>query len=61
MLYTPVMPDEQKAFLYRMPLPLYQELAEWAAEDRRSVTAQISHLLEQLVEERRAKRPKRRG
>jgi len=44
---------ERKAFLLRIPPDLWQDLEKWAADDLRSVNAQIEFLLRQAVVRRR--------
>jgi hypothetical protein len=45
--------DQRKAFLLRLPPELWRELAKWAADDLRSVNAQIEFLLRQAVAKRK--------
>jgi hypothetical protein len=45
--------DQRKAFLLRVPPDLWKELEKWAADDLRSVNAQIEFLLRQAVAKRR--------
>ena len=49
--------EERKAFLLRLPPDLLKDLEKWAADELRSVNAQIEYLLRQEV--RRRKRPRR--
>lgn len=44
---------ERKAFLLRVPADLWKDLERWAADDLRSVNAQIEFLLRQAVAARR--------
>ena len=49
------MPSEQrKAFLLRVPVDLWKDLEKWAADDLRSVNAQIEFLLREAVSKRKA-------
>jgi hypothetical protein len=45
--------DQKKAFLLRLPPELLTELEKWAADELRSVNAQIEFLLRQAVTKRR--------
>lgn len=45
---------ERKAFLLRVPPDLWKELEKWAADDLRSVNAQIEFLLRQAVAKRKS-------
>jgi len=47
---------ERKAFLLRIPEDLWKDLEKWAADDLRSVNAQIEFLLRQSVNARKGKR-----
>ena len=38
-------PAERKAFLLRVPADLWKDLEKWAADDLRSINAQIEFLL----------------
>ncbi|MAE71479.1 MAG: Arc family DNA binding domain-containing protein [Gemmatimonadetes bacterium] len=49
---------ERKRFLLRISPKLYKELARWAADDFRSVNAQIEFLLQDAVAQRRRRRKK---
>ena len=44
---------ERKAFLLRVPPDLWKELEKWAADDLRSINAQIEFLLRQAIAKRR--------
>jgi hypothetical protein len=44
---------ERKGFLLRLPPALLDEINRWAAEDLRSVNAQIEFLLREAVRRRR--------
>ena len=46
---------ERKGFLLRLPPALLDEINQWAAEDLRSVNAQIEYLLREAVRRRRKK------
>lgn len=50
---------ERKSFLLRISPELYAALEKWAADELRSVNAQIEYLLADAV--RTAKRERRRG
>jgi hypothetical protein len=45
--------EQRKAFLLRVPPDLWKELEKWAADDLRSVNAQIEFLLRQAVAKRK--------
>ena len=47
------MAEGRKAFLLRLPPDLWQELEKWAADELRSVNAQIEYLLRDAVQERK--------
>jgi hypothetical protein len=53
--------EERKAFLLRVPPDLWRELEKWAADDLRSVNAQIEFLLRQAVARRKGSPEKPRG
>lgn len=44
---------ERKAFLLRLPPELWKELERWAADDLRSINAQIEFLLRQATQRRK--------
>jgi hypothetical protein len=44
---------ERKPFLLRIPPDLWKDLEKWAADDLRSVNAQIEFLLRQAVAKRK--------
>jgi hypothetical protein len=44
---------ERKAFLLRVPPDLWKDLEKWAADDLRSINAQIEFLLRQAIAKRR--------
>jgi len=44
---------ERKAFLLRLQPELWKELEKWAADDLRSINAQIEFLLRQAVTRRK--------
>jgi hypothetical protein len=46
--------EQRKAFLLRVPPDLWQELEKWAADDLRSINAQIEFLLRQAVARRKS-------
>jgi hypothetical protein len=46
--------DQRKAFLLRVPPDLWKELEKWAADELRSVNAQIEFLLRQSVTKRKS-------
>jgi hypothetical protein len=46
-------PDERKPFLLRMPPELRKDLEKWAADDLRSLNAQIEFILREEVRKRK--------
>jgi hypothetical protein len=48
-----VPPTERKAFLLRVQADLWKDLEKWAADDLRSINAQIEFLLRQAVAARK--------
>jgi hypothetical protein len=46
---------ERKAFLLRIPEDLWKDLEKWAADDLRSINAQMEFLLRQAVNARKGK------
>lgn len=48
---------ERKSFLVRLPPELLDELNRWAADDLRSLNAQIEYLLREAVRKRRRELP----
>ena len=48
---------ERKSFLLRLPSELMDDLAHWAAEDLRSLNAQIEYLLREAVRKHKGKDP----
>jgi hypothetical protein len=44
----------RKSFLLRLPPDLYEDLERWAAQDLRSVNAQIEFLLREQVRKRKS-------
>jgi len=44
---------ERKAFLLRLSPELWKDLERWAADDLRSINAQIEFLLRQAVQRRK--------
>ena len=47
------MPEARKSFLLRLPPDLYAEIEKWAADELRSVNAQIEYVLRQEVRKRK--------
>jgi hypothetical protein len=47
-------PTERKPFLLRVPAELWKDIEKWAADDLRSVNAQIEFLLRQAVARRKS-------
>ena len=47
------MAEERKAFLLRLPPSLLKDLERWAADDLRSINAQIEFLLREQVRKRK--------
>jgi len=45
--------EQRKAFLLRVPPDLWKELEKWAADDLRSVNAQVEFLLREAVTRRK--------
>ena len=45
--------EQRKAFLLRVPPDLWKDLEKWAADDLRSINAQIEFLLRQAVARRK--------
>ena len=52
------MAEERKAFLLRLPPDLWKDLEKWAADELRSVNAQIEYVLRQAVAKRKQVSPK---
>ena len=50
------MAEGRKAFLLRLPPDLYRDLEKWAADELRSVNAQIEYVLREQVRRRKRKR-----
>lgn len=48
---------DRKAFLLRLSPELWKELERWAADDLRSINAQIEFLLRQAVNRRKGAKP----
>jgi hypothetical protein len=46
--------EQRKAFLLRVPVDLWKDLEKWAADDLRSVNAQIEFLLREAVSKRKS-------
>jgi hypothetical protein len=53
--------DQRKAFLLRVPPELWKDLEKWAADELRSVNAQIEFLLRQSVAKRKGGADKSRS
>ena len=53
-LHLIVSSEQRKAFLLRVPPDLWKELEKWAADDLRSVNAQIEFVLRQAVAKRKS-------
>jgi hypothetical protein len=49
---------KRKPFLLRLPPDLLDELNRWAADELRSVNAQIEYILREAVRRRRGEREK---
>lgn len=47
------MAEARKSFLLRLPPELWSELEKWAADELRSVNAQIEYVLRQAVAKRK--------
>ena len=47
------MPEGRKAFLLRLPPDLLKDIEKWAADELRSVNAQIEYVLRQEVRKRK--------
>jgi hypothetical protein len=45
--------EQRKAFLLRVPPDLWKDLEKWAADDLRSINAQIEFLLRQAIARRK--------
>jgi hypothetical protein len=45
--------EQRKPFLLRVPPELWKEIEKWAADDLRSVNAQIEFILRQAVSKRK--------
>ena len=50
------MTDKRKAILLRIPTELWEHLNRWAAQDLRSLNAQIEYILREAVRRRRGGR-----
>jgi hypothetical protein len=46
--------EERKSFLLRVPPDLWKDLEKWAADELRSVNAQIEYVLRQAVAKRKS-------
>lgn len=53
------MAEERKAFLLRLPPDLWKDLEKWAADELRSVNAQIEYVLRDAVRARKKNRKPR--
>ncbi len=53
--------EQRKAFLLRVPADLWKELEKWAADDLRSVNAQIEFLLRQSLGRRKGMQDRSKG
>ena len=47
------MAEERKSFLLRLPPDLWKDLEKWAADELRSVNAQIEYVLRQAIAKRK--------
>jgi hypothetical protein len=52
-LYLIVSSEQRKPFLLRIPPDLWKDIEKWAADDLRSVNAQIEFLLRAAVSKRK--------
>ena len=52
--------EPRKPFLLRIPPDLWKDLEKWAADDLRSVNAQIEYVLRQAVSRRKSPAAKER-
>ncbi len=52
---------DKKAFLLRIPQPLWEDVNRWAQEELRSVNAQIEFILRQATRQRRRDKEKAAG
>jgi len=52
---------DRKAFLLRLSPELWKELERWAADDLRSINAQVEFLLRQAVARRKGQAPQKDG
>jgi hypothetical protein len=52
-----VPPEQRKAYLLRVPEDLWKEIEKWAADDLRSVNAQVEFLLRQALSRRKGSGP----
>jgi len=50
--------EQRKPFLLRVPPDLWKEIEKWAADDLRSVNAQIEFILRQAMTRRKGPAPK---
>ena len=49
------MAEERKSFLLRLPPELWNELEKWAADELRSVNAQMEYVLRQAIAKHKSK------
>jgi hypothetical protein len=45
--------EARKSFLLRLPPELWKEIEKWAADELRSVNAQVEYVLRQAVQKRK--------
>jgi hypothetical protein len=45
--------EQRKPFLLRVPVDLWKDIEKWAADDLRSVNAQIEFLLREAISKRK--------
>lgn len=50
------MADDRKSFLLRLPPELWKELEKWAADELRSVNAQMEYVLREAVAKRKGRK-----
>jgi hypothetical protein len=46
--------EDRKSFLLRLPPELWKDLEKWAADELRSVNAQIEYVLRQAIAKRKS-------
>ncbi len=49
------MADDRKTFLLRLPPELWKDLEKWAADELRSVNAQMEYVLREAVAKRKGR------